>query len=309
MKWIFLISTAVLSYCIVQIVAAAFLKNRIKTEERLNEIRFDLIEKDLQKKNKKRLVDLSFLRISQSMKDDISLSGIKMNPEEFVLLWIFLIFGPASLNYTFTNTALRSALLILLGTVIPPVFIKIAIKRQHTLFERQLGDALMVLSNGLRAGFSFPQAMANIARDLSDPIGKEFKTVDRELQLGVDIETALTKVAERMDSSDLKLLTTAVVVQQQVGGNLSDILDIISKTIRDRLAVKRQIKTLTAQGKISGQIIGCLPVGIMVIISVINPSYMMPLFNTFLGWMLLGIGFIMECIGFFVIYKIVDIKF
>ncbi|WHH57941.1 type II secretion system F family protein [Petroclostridium sp. X23] len=232
-----------------------------------------------------------------------------MHPEEFVLLWILIIFGPAALSFTVSPSLLRAIVLILVGTFAMPLYLKMAINKRRILFERQLGDALMVISNGLRAGFSFPQALDNVTKDLADPIGSEFRSVGRELQLGGDIEIALTKVAVRMNSGDMKLLTTSVVVQQQVGGNLAEILDTISQTIRERLSIKRSVKTLTAQGRISGQIIGFLPIALLMILSVLNPAYVQPFFTTTYGHMMLVISIVMECIGFFVIHKIVDIKF
>jgi tight adherence protein B len=243
------------------------------------------------------------------MRNDIQLSGIKLRPEEFVLLWIFLIFAPAAISFVISPSILRSLFLLLGGVVSMPLILKVSIGKRRALFERQLGDALLVISNGLRAGYSFPQAMDNVARDLTDPIGSEFKSVSRELQLGGNIETAMSKVTERMKNDDMKLLTTVVVIQQQVGGNLAEIIDTIAKTIRDRLSMKRTVKTLTAQGRISGMIIGLIPIGLLGILSVVNPSYMQPFFTTTIGHIMMVAGVVMEVIGFVVIRKIVNVKF
>lgn len=311
MPWLFLISVTVFTYCLVQMLFMGINKKGLRLEKRLTEIKRDksAAEKQSREPKLKGRPRLDFLHISQSMKDDILLSGIKMRPEEFVLFWILIIFGPAALSFTVSPNLLRAFILILVGTFALPLYLKMAITKRRALFERQLGDALMVISNGLRAGFSFPQALDNVAKDLADPIRAEFKSVVRELQLGGDIETALTKVATRMNSDDMKLLTTAVVVQQQLGGNLAEILDTISQTIRERLSIKRSVRTLTAQGRISGKIIGFLPIVLLIILSVLNPTYMEPFFTTTYGHIMLLIGTVMECIGFLVIRKIVDVKF
>ena len=225
------------------------------------------------------------------------------------MIWFLLIFAPAMLLFAFAPDLIQCMGLFLIGLVAPPFFLKIAAARQRSLFEAQLGDALMVLSNGLRAGFSFEQALENVSGDLANPIGGELNTIVRELKLGGELEQSFLIVADRMESDDLKLLTTAVVIQQRVGGNLAEILDIISQTIRDRLTIKRSIKTLTAQGRITGQVIGALPVLLLFALSFANPGYISPLFSSMMGRLLLMLGGGMEIFGFLMINKIVKIKF
>lgn len=311
LKWILVISCSVLAYSVFYLLLSVLVKNKVQLAARLDGIR-DIGSNPIKEKTKRAAQAtnrLAFLRIPQDLKANIALSGIKMNSEEFVLMWIFCALAPAAINYSVFGGFLRSFALILIGVIAPPLYLNNKIGKRRTLFERQLGDALMVVSNGLRAGFSFQQALDNVSSSLPDPIGTEFKTATREMQLGVDVETALNGVADRMESADLRLLNTAIAVQQQVGGNLSEIIDTISQTIRDRLSIKRSIRTLTAQGRISGMIIGALPVVVMLAVSVFNPAYMEPMFSTLLGRGLLFLSAVMECTGFYVIQKIVDIKF
>lgn len=310
-KWMLIISSSVLAYSLCYLLLNVLLKKRIQVTTRLNGIK-DIGSSETKEKEKRTSQSstrFAFLRIPQDLKGSIALSGIKMNSEEFVLLWIFCTLAPGALVFSLFGGLLRSLAFILIGVSIPPIYLKVKIGQRQALFEQQLGDALLVVSNALRAGFSFSQALGNAANTLPDPIGSEFKTANREMQFGVDVETALNEIADRMANNDLRLLTTAIVVQQQVGGNLTEIIDTISKTIRDRLSIKRSVKTLTAQGRISGKIIGALPLFIMLAVSAFNPEYMAPMFSTILGRVLLCIGAIMECIGFFLIQKIVDIKF
>ncbi len=308
--WPFLLASAsaVFVYWVVQLLLASMDRQGFPVRERLRQIREEGGKPEAESR-KKRKPRLSFLRISAKMRSDMILSGIRMRPEEYVLLWIFLAVGPAVLTYSFGGGVLRSLILVLLGTFLPPLYVDSAIRKRQMLFEQQLGDALLVLSNGLRAGFSFPQALENVARDLPDPIGGEFRQINRELFLGVDLEQALTKSAEKMKSMDMKLLTTAVVVQRQVGGNLAEILDTISKTIRDRLSIKRSVRTLTAQGRISGKVIGAIPLFLLAAISLMNPEYMKPFYNTGLGHAMAAVSLMLEGVGFLVINRIVNIKF
>ena len=311
MRWLFLISFSVFIYCLVQMLLMRINKEGLRMEKRLNIIKQDnsMAEKQRREFKLKWRRRLDFLHISQSMKNDILLTGIKMRPEELVLFWVLIVFGPAAVSITISPSMVRVIVLIFAGAVGMPVYLRIAINKRRTLFERQLGNALMVISNALRAGYSFPQALDNVVKDLADPIGSEMRSVGREIQLGGDIETALSKVAVRMDSYDMKLLATSVTIQQQVGGNLAEILDTISQTIRERLSIRRSVKTLTAQGRISGLIIGLMPIALMIILSVINPAYVQPFFTTTYGHIMLLVGMIMECTGFLVIRKIVNLKF
>lgn len=308
---IVLASAAVFCFCAVEILLSFLLKKQIKLQHRLSDLSQEKRETPVKalRDGKKDKQLLHFIHISKKMKDEVSLSGIKLRPEEFVMLWFLFIFAPPMLLFAFAPDFMQCMGLFLIGMAAPPIYLKIAAGKQRTMFEAQLGDALMVLSNGLRAGFSFEQSLENVSEDLADPIGSELNMIVRELKLGEEIEHAFLKVAERMKSDDLKLLTTAVVIQQKVGGNLAEILDTISQTIRDRLAIKRSIKTLTAQGRISGQIIGVLPILLLLALSFLNPGYISPLFTSMMGRILLLLGGGMEVMGFIMINRIVNIKF
>ena len=312
MELLVAVSVAFFSYWLILLLFVIIGYKKIKVREALDGIQNQSItpsvtEKQKNKNNKK--IELRFIHISGEMRDDILLSGLKMRPEEFIIMWMLLTIGPGFLFYSISSNLLQSFVVTIVGFIIPPISVKTGINKRRALFELQLGDALLVLSNGLRAGFSFTQALENITKDLPQPINGEFSNMTRELKFGIDIEKAMSKVATRMDSGDMKLLTTAVVVQRQVGGNLTEILDSISKTIRERQEIKRTVKTLTAQGRISGKVIGLLPIGLLGIISFVNPGYMSPLYSTTYGYVLLSFCGVLELIGFLVINKIVNLKF
>ena len=182
----------------------------------------------------------------------------------------------------------------------------IQVRRQK--FVNQLGDCLMMVANALRAGFSFLQAMELVSREMDAPLGTEFRKVISEMNVGSPLETALTNMSKRMESSDFDLVVTAVLIQRQVGGNLSQILDTISDTIRERIRMKAEILTLTAQGRFSGMILLALPFIVCGFIMVVNPGYLQPMLNSYLGRVALVAGIILEFLGFIVIRRIVNIE-
>ncbi len=201
------------------------------------------------------------------------------------------------------------ALLAFVGGVLAGLlFLNIYIKRRQKAFTTQLGDMLIMVANALRAGFSFMQAFELIAKEMDAPIGREVQKVVNEVNIGVDVETALDNMQKRVNSPDFELVVTAVVIQRQVGGNLAQILDTISDTINNRVRMRREIMTLTAQGRASGVVLALMPIAVGGIMSVVNPGYLTPLFTEPLGRMAIVVGIIMEIIGYLVIRRIVDIK-
>lgn len=302
---------AVLAYIGMPALIESFFTSTLSRQKRLDYIAAMGL-KTKKNKKKKSLIDkenvFNLIRVSDSFRTNIELSGLAVRPEEFIVTWFLSVFTVGIITFTFTSDILRTIVLTLLVLVLPPMYINHMVSRRRRLFQLQLGDALMIIANGLRSGFSFTQAMASVSESLSDPIGTEFAVVSREVQLGVEIEEALLGVADRMKSDDLRLLTTAVVVQQQVGGNLSEILDTLAETIRERQKIIRTVKTLSAQGKMSGIVVGIIPLVLLATFSVMSPEYVAPMFKTTLGHIILFFAATLQIIGFLVIRKLVDIK-
>jgi len=172
-----------------------------------------------------------------------------------------------------------------------------------------LGDALGLVANSLRTGYGFMQALDMVSREMPAPIAPEFGRVLKEMNLGLSTEDAMSNLTTRVNSDDLNLVITAVLIQRQVGGNLAEVLDNIANTIRERVKLKGEVQTLTAQGRISGMIIGGLPFALGVFIYVINPGYMQVLFTNPMGKIVLGVAFVSQVFGMLIIRKIVDIKY
>jgi len=188
------------------------------------------------------------------------------------------------------------------------VYVLIRTQRREAAFRNQLGDCLTMVANAMRAGFSFLQAMDLIAKEMEPPISDEFKHVMRDISLGTSMERALEDMDRRVESPDFSLVVTAVLIQQQVGGDLAKILDTISDTIQDRIRMRREVLTLTAQGRMSGWVLAALPVAMCLLLEVLSPGYLTPLFTEPLGKMAVGGAVVLIIIGFIVIQKIVDIE-
>lgn len=195
-----------------------------------------------------------------------------------------------------------------LAWVISGLYLRFRQARRTRAFNNQLGDTITLLSNALKAGYSFAQALSSVSRNGSPPIADEFARATREIALGISVDDALNHMVERNQSEDFDLLVTAVQIQRVVGGNLAEILDTIAFTIRERVRIQGEIRTLTAQARASGLIITLLPFGLSAVLSVISPAYFGPMFTETLGHIMIGIGVVSIAIGAAAINKIVKIE-
>ncbi|HEY5584952.1 MAG TPA: type II secretion system F family protein [Ruminiclostridium sp.] len=180
-------------------------------------------------------------------------------------------------------------------------------KNRIKLFDSQLNDGITIISNSLKAGYSFLQAVAVVAEETRDPFSKEFKKMLKEMNLGISEEEALRNLSIRVESEDLRLVMNAILIQKDIGGNLSEILDNISETIRERQKIKNELNTLTAQGKLSGTILMLLPVFLGIVIYFLNKEYILPLFTTSIGLAMVVSSVVSELFGFLFIRKIINI--
>lgn len=217
-------------------------------------------------------------------------------------LLVFVIFALATLNPV---TGLLAVLLFLAADF---VFVQRRISKRLNNFQRQLADCLSLVANSLRAGFSFLQTMEIISREMEPPMSSEFARVMGDTSLGKSLDEALHDMDERVGSADFSLVVTAVLIQQQVGGNLATILDTIRSTITERIRLRREIGTLTAQGKASGMVLTVIPVAMALFLYLTAPDYITPLFTTTIGRMFIAGAALLVIIGFIIIRKIVDIK-
>lgn len=311
MKYLLAIAAAVFVYCLLRIGLRAEDDDKRQIRKRLNDIkkiRRSQTDSEDENRNDWR-INLSWIRVPVKIEQDLVISGIKISSQEFAALW-----GMAVFVLPLLLIMLRMGLLICLGAamagaLLPPLVVKVVRKKRVEKFQNQLGETLLILSNTIRAGLTFERALLTIAEGLPVPISEELQRTGGEIQIGTAIETAMDDLAARMQNEDLKLVTSAVLIQKRVGGNLANILETISGTVKDRIEIKRKIKTLTAQGRVSAQVVGVLPFGLMGIISMVTPSYMTPLLTTSQGITLLIIAAALEIIGFFIMMKMTDIHY
>jgi len=252
---------------------------------------------------------------------DIARADLKLKTSEFIVIWagsvVAVPFLFLLLSVVFAPLATPIALLIgaVLGFFIPRFWLARRRGSRLSAFNKQLPDTITLIANALRAGSSFLQAIEMVVRESSPPMTTEFGRVVREVNLGLAFEVALENMVRRVRSDDLELMATAVTIQHQVGGNLAEILDSIAFTIRERVRIRGEIRTLTAQQRLSGYVVAFMPIGLVVALSVMAPGFMKPMFEQPpgilglpAGEIILTAGGVMMLTGFILIRRIVAIE-
>ncbi len=306
-KLLLALCACLLAFCAAVLMLHAALHNRLKSGERLVKLTG---EKPLPlSRQRLRAQRTPPIKISTVLVDQLASSGVPMRAEEFLLIWVLLSFIPSALSALLEAHMLVSITLTGLGLAIPPLYVRHSRRKRLMAFEKQLSDAIVSMSNCLKSGLTFQQGMQNVAEQMSEPISREFARVLREMQLGSTSERALTNLTRRVPSADVKLMVTAILISQQVGGNLSAVLDNIAQTVQDRLKVKEDIHTITSTGRMSGTVIGFLPIGIGIMLMLIDPNYMQMFFETPEGRAMLLAAAALEFLGYLLIRKIVSVKY
>jgi len=246
---------------------------------------------------------------------DLAQADLKIKPGEYAALMVICSIGLGVLAFLVGTHSIFVALIAaVVGLFLPKIYIRSQKNKRLIKFNDQLGDMLGLMVNGLRAGYSTLQAMESVSKELPPPICDEFRRVVQEVQLGVTTEKALDNLVRRIPSDDLDLVVTAIKVQREVGGNLAEILDTISHTIRERVRIKGEIRVMTAQAKYSGSFLSLLPVIILVLLYFINPEYISefitPENNTPLpcGYFALGLAGFLIIVGYLVMNKFTKIE-
>lgn len=266
-------------------------------KEKIHHSILQLIGKMLASRNMKIKVEQELARA------DILLKG-----EEFLGLVLLLAIGLGAIILLAADNFLLGFATAILGAYLPFFIVRSKQSKRQRKFNGQIADALVLMANALRSGFSFLQSMDMVRQEMPDPIAKEFGIALLEMNWGNSTETALLDLAERVKSNDFDLVITAVLIQRQVGGNLAEILSSIAHTIKERVRIKGEIKTLTAQGRISGLIIGLLPIVLSAIIYLLNPGYLNLLFTTEIGLIMLLSAVVAQMLGVLIIRKIISIE-
>ena len=203
---------------------------------------------------------------------------------------------------------IQAIIFAVIGYLAPGFYVKYRINKRLKAFNNQLGDTLTLLSNALKAGYSFAQAIDTVAKNAVPPIADEFARAVREMNLGGSPDEALQNITKRIASADFDLVATAYSIHRTVGGNLAEILDNIAYTIRERVRIKGEIATLTAQARASGTLITFLPIVLAAFMYFVTPTYFRPMFENFIGWILIAIGAFMIFVGNLIIRRVVAIE-
>jgi tight adherence protein B len=246
--------------------------------------------------------------LEETFLDRLEAAGLNMRVAEFVLISLGSAFIPPLLALIITRNLLIAGLVVLLGTVAPFLYLSVRASRRQAKFEEQLPSTLQLLSGALQAGHSLQQAVDTVVHEAGDPIAGEFQRVLTEARLGRPLEEAFESMAKRTSSIDFKWTVMAIRLQRQVGGNLAEVLSTVSQTIRDRYALKRQIKALSAEGRLSSLILTILPVVMFVALLLLNPVFLRPLFTSTIGIGMLVSAAVLMVLGVFWLKKITEIK-
>jgi tight adherence protein B len=252
---------------------------------------------------------------------ELARADLKLKPSEFLGVWaastvglpiVFYLIGFVMPSFQ-TIIALIAGLII--GFIVPRFWLGRRKSGRLNAFNKQLPDTITLVANALRAGSSFLQAIELVVRESRPPVSTEFARVIREVNLGLPFDQAMENMVRRIRSDDFELMATAINIQHSVGGNLAEILDSIAYTIRERVRIKGEIRTLTAQQRLSGYVVGLLPFGLAGFIFLAAPSFFDPMWDPKVnlgglpaGIIILGFGVLMMMIGFYFIQRIVDIE-
>ncbi len=252
---------------------------------------------------------------------ELARADLKLKVSEYLALWVATTVGTPIAFFVvgFVVPSLHSPIAligaVLIGFMAPRIWLGRRKAGRLNSFNKQLPDTITLVANALRAGSSFLQAIELVVRESRPPIATEFGRVIREVNLGLPFDTAMENMVRRMKSDDFELMATAINIQHSVGGNLAEILDSIAFTIRERVRIKGEIRSLTAQQRLSGYVVGGLPFALAAFIFLAAPTFFDPMFDDAVavgglpaGIIILGFGVLMMLIGFFAIQKIVDIE-
>jgi tight adherence protein B len=246
--------------------------------------------------------------LEETFLDRLEAAGLNMRVAEFVLISLGSAFIPPLLVLALTRNLILTVVVVLLGVVGPFLFLAVKASRRQAKFDEQLPSTLQLLSGALQAGHSLQQAVDTVVHEAGDPIAAEFQRVLTEARLGRPLEEAFEAMAKRTRSVDFEWTVMAIRLQRQVGGNLAEVLNTVAQTIRERYSLKRQVRALSAEGRLSSLILSLLPILMFAALLVFNPVFLAPLYTTRLGLVMLAGAVVLMIFGVFWLKKITEIK-
>jgi tight adherence protein B len=235
-------------------------------------------------------------------------SGLGWRPNRFFLLTLVsaVVFGLA--GYLLTRVPVVALLPALIGAILPYLYVRRKKKKRLDAFEELFPEAIDLLGRSIRAGHAFTTGLQMVCEELDEPVATEFQRVFDEQRFGLSIEDSLQGLCERVELVDVRIFVTAVLIQREVGGNLAEILDNLSRTIRERFTIRRQLRVYTAQGRFTGYLLAALPLIMAFMISALNREYMRILFEEPAGRMMIALAVMLQITGYFIIRRIINIE-
>ncbi len=246
--------------------------------------------------------------VGADLATQLARADLKFTVGEFMAATVILVVVATGLTYLLSGDVVTTAVVCLLCFFAPRWYISFVRSRRLRAFSDQLGDTINLMVNSIRSGYSILQAMEAVSREMGPPMSVEFGRVVQEVQLGLTLEQALNNLLRRITSDDLDLMITAINVQREVGGNLAEVLDTISHTIRERVRIKGDIRVLTAYGRGAGTLISLVPIILSAVVYLISREFMSLLFTHRCGWVMIGVAVLGIVSGYLIIHKIVDIE-
>jgi tight adherence protein B len=244
-------------------------------------------------------------KLTERLQTRLALAGSTQNPGVFLTATALLAIVGLAAGSRFG--ALGAIALGVVGGLLPTVWLRSRTRKRIAAFEKQLPEALDMMANAMKAGYSFQAAARFLSEEVPDPLGPEFGRFYDEQRLGIDVRTALLSMQSRIDSLNLKMFITAVLIQRETGGNLTELLVNLSTLMRDRVALKGQIDTLAAEPKLSGRFLALLPVVLFLMLGFLNPNFVAPFRDSSLGHLMLGTAAVFAVIGYMIMMKMADI--
>ena len=243
-----------------------------------------------------------------TLTEDLARAGLGITPAEYLLVRIGAVALGALIGLFRFGISVGPVILGVIGFIVPPLVLNYLQRRRQTMFNEQLGGMLQLLSNSLKTGYAIDRALETVAQKSQPPVSTEFERVTTEITLGTSVEDALSALLLRINSPDLEFIVTAILLHVRVGGNLAEVLDNISDTLRDRLQTKRDMTVLTAQSRASATIITGLPILLALGLYVFVPGYFQPMTSTFIGYALLGVAGLLILVGNLLIQRMTQLE-
>jgi len=243
-----------------------------------------------------------------TLTEDLARAGLNVTAPEYLLVRIGAVAIGALVGLFRFGFTLGPVILGAVGFIIPPLVIAYLQRRRQQQFNEQLASMLQLLSNSLKTGYAIDRALETVAAKSQPPVSTEFERVTNEITLGTSVEDALSALLLRINSPDLQFIVTAILLHVRVGGNLAEVLDNISDTLRDRLQTKRDMSVLTAQSRASAIIITGLPILLALGLYVFVPGYYAPMTSTWVGYAMLGFAGFMILMGNLIIQRMTALE-